>query len=109
MHFTTFVIAGLRPPTPVLVLAPETGPEVGALPLVTSLHRVGNEVTGYVHASPLPAPVPVSDRWIEAVEGYGREAKVVLVLEPLPADISTGYAPPAQGWTARTCPGGRRA
>jgi len=91
MHFTSFVIPQLNPPAPVLVFAPETEQEIDDLPLVTSLHRIGNEVMPYVHARALGHPLPASDRWIEAVEAYGGGAKIVLVLEPLPMDISTEY------------------
>jgi hypothetical protein len=97
MHYTTFVLLETAPPAPVLVFGPEDASEIPDLPLVTSLHVMVNEATPMMRASPLGFPVPVSDYWVDAVKGYGNEAKIVLLLEPVPGDIDTSYAQPEVG------------
>ncbi|MCK2245287.1 MULTISPECIES: hypothetical protein [unclassified Crossiella] len=87
-----------------LIFAPEDEQEIAQLPLVTSLHRIDNEVMAYIHSAPRGIPMPVSDAWIEAVAGYEGGAKVVLVLQPLPRDIDTTFVPRAEGVTGDDLP-----
>ncbi|MFB8199357.1 hypothetical protein [Kitasatospora purpeofusca] len=101
VHFTTFVLPktaiNLPHDTPFLVFGADTAEEITSIPLATSLHVIGNELMPLVHASET-YPVPVSDHWIRAsMEEYDRAAKVAVVLEPVPADISTEWAELTEG------------
>lgn len=108
-HFTTFVLPaaaapGLEYDTPFLVLAADTAEETAAIPLVTSLRRMGNAVMPYSHAAMVLGEVRVADAWITAVEQYDAAAKVVVLREPVPADISTEYASVLEGVTGLDLP-----
>ena len=108
VHYTTFVLPGsasdLPDDTPFLVIGVDTDVEIPELPWITSLHRVGNAVTPFVHATPVLGDVPVTDRWADAVTRYGDLAKVVVLLEMVPGDISTEYATVAAGVTGEDLP-----
>jgi hypothetical protein len=102
LHYTTFVmpgaVMGLPHDTPFLVLGAETAEEVGSIPAVTSLHRVGNYVTPFSHASAVLEEVPVTDLWgAVSREQYDERAKVVVLRDPVPRDISTEYAELTEG------------
>lgn len=101
IHHTTFVlpaaVLGLGYDTPFLVLGAETAEEVDSIPCVTSLHRIGNSVMPFMHASPVLGELPVSDTWAEAAVKYDDACKVVLLREPVPRDISTEYAEITEG------------
>lgn len=103
-HFTTFVLPAederAERTIPFLVLAAEDPDDVEQLALPTSLHRIGNEVMAYARARALdqgPGPMPVSDAWILAVADYEAEAKVAVILEPVPAAAPTDEAAPTTG------------
>ncbi|MGW2539284.1 hypothetical protein ACWC5I_00030 [Kitasatospora sp. NPDC001574] len=101
VHFTTFVAPGavLSQPhdIPFAVFGADSAEETADIPLPTSLHRLGNEVMPLVHAS-WGHPMPVTDLWARVVEEqYGRSAKVVVVLDPVPADISSEWAERTEG------------
>lgn len=98
MHYTTFVLADLvERPTPVLVFGPDRVGEIVDLPLVTSLHVIGNEAMPMIHASMFGYAVPVTDLWVSAARAYENAAKIVLLQQSVPADIDTSYADLAQG------------
>ncbi|MDX2710116.1 hypothetical protein PV350_46160 [Streptomyces sp. PA03-6a] len=83
---------------PFVVFGADTAEETDAIPLVTSLHRIANSAMPFVHVSMVLGPFPVSDAWNTAVDtGYGGRAKIVILREPVPADISTEYAELTEG------------
>ncbi|MEY9842893.1 hypothetical protein [Streptacidiphilus sp. EB103A] len=101
-HYTTFVLpgtaVGLDYDTPILIFGADSVQETRGLPLVTSIHRIGNEAMGYVHASPLGWAFPVTDVWANtAEEQYDHRAKVIVLREPVPAGVSTEHADLARG------------
>jgi len=106
-HFSTFVIPaeaiGQAVSTPVLVLAADSEADVASLPMPTALHFTeANAITAFTHTTPAAGgALPVSDSWVRACAEYGDdqtgEAKVVLVLEPVPGDIATTWATAEQG------------
>ncbi|MER5599890.1 hypothetical protein [Streptomyces sp. NPDC002265] len=107
IHFTTFVMPGaaMGQPhdTPFLVLGAETAEEIDTIPAVTSMHRVGNHAMLLCHAAPVLAEVPVTDLWGKvSAEQYDARAKVVVVRDPVPADITTQYADLTQGCRGTT-------
>ena len=108
VHHTTFVLpptGSLPHATPFVVFGADTEAETERIPLVTSLHRIGNSATPFSHASPVLGPFPVSDAWARAVEeDYDERAKMVILREPVPADISTEYADLARGVPAPAPP-----
>jgi hypothetical protein len=81
-----------------------TAEETTAVPLITSLHRVGNTAMPFSHASMVLGEIPVSDTWARTVEQYGNVAKVVILREAVPRDIATGYADVAQGVLGQDLP-----
>jgi hypothetical protein len=101
IHYSTFVLptAASRLPydVPFVVFGADTAEENEHIPMVTSLHRIRNEAMPYCHAAPVLGAIPVSDGWAQAVEGYDRAAKVVILREPVPRDIATTYAPAWEG------------
>ncbi|MEX2985689.1 hypothetical protein [Streptomyces sp. C36] len=105
IHFTTAVIpaarSGTEYDTAAVFLGPEMEADVPRLPLPATLHIVGNTVTPFAaHGRPVGDPMPVSDRWVQAsraVGGYGAQAKVVVLLEPLPEEVSTADVPVQMG------------
>ena len=101
-HYTTFVLpgtaVGLDYDTPALILGADSVQETRALPLITSIHRIGNEAMGYVHASPLNWVFPVTDAWADTAEQqYDHRAKVIVLREPVPAGVSTEHADLTRG------------
>ncbi|MEV7581590.1 hypothetical protein [Streptomyces erythrochromogenes] len=59
-----------------------------------------NSLGLFVHGQMLGTPVPVSDTWVRAAAAVGdfhAQAKVALLLEPLPGDIATSFAPVQEG------------
>lgn len=102
IHYTSFVLPaaaiGLSYDTPFLVFGADTVEEIETIPLVTSLHRTGNSVMPFCHASMVLGEIPVTDRWAETVmEQYDDRAKVVIVRDPVPAGVPTEYAELAKG------------
>ncbi|WP_206743402.1 hypothetical protein, partial [Streptomyces graminilatus] len=84
--------------TPFLVLGADSTEETGTIPAVTSLHRIGNYVTPFSHASMVLGEVPVTDLWASVSrEQYDARAKVVVLRDTVPQDVSTEYAELAQG------------
>ncbi|MFI1203562.1 hypothetical protein ACH4VR_29720 [Streptomyces sp. NPDC020883] len=83
---------------PFFVLGADTVEEIQTIPLVTSVHRIENEIMPYSHASEVLGPAPVTDLWARTVdEEYDSRAKVVMVLDPVPTGVSTEYAAMAEG------------
>ncbi|MFD6149436.1 hypothetical protein [Streptomyces sp. NPDC060243] len=102
IHYTTFVMPGaamgMPHDTPFFVLGAESEEEVGSIPAVTSLHRTGNHMTPYSHASTVLGKVPVSDIWATtSAEQYDSRAKVVIMRDPVPVGIDTKYAELTEG------------
>ena len=101
VHHTTFVLppTELSPhATPFVVFGADTEAETEQIPLVTSLHRIGNLATPFSHVNPVLGVFPVSDAWARAVgEDYDGRAKVVILREPVPTGISTEDADLARG------------
>jgi hypothetical protein len=92
---------------PLLVLGGETPADVANIPLPTSLHRVGNEIMPFTHATMRDdiGPIPVSDAWIAAVEtGYDGRAKAVIALDPTPIGDTTRSAPVEDGVSGEKMP-----
>ncbi|MFD4406708.1 hypothetical protein ACFWPH_28495 [Nocardia sp. NPDC058499] len=92
---------------PLLVLGGETPADIARIPLPTSLHRVGNEIMPYTHATMRDdiGPIPVSDVWIDAVEtGYDNRAKVVIALDPTPRGDTTRTALVEEGVSGEKMP-----
>ncbi|MET8680039.1 hypothetical protein ABZW18_21260 [Streptomyces sp. NPDC004647] len=107
VHYTTFVLqasVSLPDDTPVLVLGADTAEEIPGIPLVTSLHRIDNAVMPFSHAAMVLGEFPVSDAWIEAVQGYDSAAKVVIIREPVPAGASTEDVFVAEGVRGESLP-----
>ncbi|MFG2986193.1 hypothetical protein ACGFYQ_33915 [Streptomyces sp. NPDC048258] len=112
IHFTTFVmppaLTGQTHHVPVIVFGSDTRGGMRTFPLPTSLHRIGNEVMPYAHATP-GYPMPVTDTWIEAAAEFGdghdvaggakgiSVASILAVQQPVGKDIETTYAPLPEG------------
>ncbi|MEV7512016.1 hypothetical protein AB0O57_29080 [Streptomyces sp. NPDC091201] len=112
LHFTTFVLppslTGQPHHVPVIVFGSDTMSEMRTFPLPTSLHRIGNEVMPYAHATP-GYPMPVTDAWIAAAAEFGdghdvaggmkgvSVASILAVQQPVGRDIETTYAPLPEG------------
>lgn len=101
IHFTTVVVPAERSGTDtdnaVLIIAGEMLDDIPHLPLPVALHLMGNELGVYgPHGRVLGAPLPVSDIWGAAAaptEGYVAQARVCVVLEPLPEEAGTHSSP----------------
>ncbi len=100
-HFSTFVIPaeviGQVVSTPVLALSADSEAGIAGLPMPTALHFTeANGITVFTHTTPVSGGLPVSDGWVRACAAYGDDqtgdAKVVLVLEPVPGYIATTWA-----------------
>lgn len=100
-HFSTTVIpaAVINEPvsTPVLALGADSEDGIAGLALPTALHLMEpNRIMAFTHTTPVSGLMPVSDAWVAACCAYGDEftgeAKVALILEPVPADIETTWA-----------------
>lgn len=102
IHYLTFVmpgaVMGLPHDTPFFVLGAESAEEFGAIPAVTSLHRIGNHVMPFSHASMVLGETRVTDVWATtSTEQYDGRAKVVVLRDPVPQDVSTEYADLTEG------------
>ncbi|MFJ6784540.1 hypothetical protein [Streptomyces yangpuensis] len=104
VHFTTAVIPGARmgrdEDNALLLLAADSAGDIPNLPVPTALHVVDNSLGLFVHGRMLGTPVPVSDTWVRAAATVGdfhAQAKVALLLEPLPGDIATSFVPAQEG------------
>jgi len=102
IHHSTFVMPGatmgLPHDTPFLVLGAESVEELGSIPAVTSLHRVGNHVTPFCHASAVLTQIPVTDVWgTVSREQYDKKAKVVILRDPVPLGTTTEYTELSKG------------
>lgn len=89
-HATTFVWpaneAKMGIDMPFVVIAASNIDEIPSIPLVTSLHRIGNFVTAMVRDKEAPLGVfAVSDIWISAVDRAGK-VQFILIREPVPAE-----------------------
>ncbi|MFJ4716245.1 hypothetical protein [Streptomyces sp. NPDC088785] len=75
IHYSTFVL----PPTaerparvPMVLLFADSAREIGTIPLITSVHRVEDELTPYRRATAVLDPLAVSGAWARAVrKDYG--------------------------------------
>ncbi|MFC7331368.1 hypothetical protein [Marinactinospora rubrisoli] len=97
IHTEVFTIparlSGLGYATPVLAVAADTAEETAGLPLITSAHRIDDEVMAYCHAAAVLGPIAVPRPWVEVVEGeYDRRAKIALLREPVPREVEAGDA-----------------
>ncbi|MFB6700243.1 hypothetical protein [Streptomyces rubiginosohelvolus] len=101
IHFTTAVVPAERSGTDadnaVLIIAGEMADDIPLLPLPVALHLMGNELGVFgPHGHMLGAPLPVSDAWCAAAAPIGdhaAQARVCVVLEPLPEQVGTHSAP----------------
>ncbi|MFJ6752576.1 hypothetical protein ACIQNI_30970 [Streptomyces sp. NPDC091266] len=107
IHFTTAVVPAERSATDtdnaVLVFAADIQDDITNLPLPVALHVQGNELSCFgPHGQILGAPLRVSDAWIAAAAptgDYGAQARVCVVLEPLPEERGTAHVPVDEGVT----------
>lgn len=105
IHFTTAVIpaarSGTEHDTAAVFFGPEMAADIPALPLPATLHVIGNEAAPFAAGGrQVGVPMPVSDHWVQAsrsVGGYGAQAKIVVLLEPLPEEVSTADVPVPMG------------
>ncbi|UXY32382.1 hypothetical protein [Streptomyces sp. HUAS TT20] len=76
-----------------------------SIPPVISLHRVGNMVTPFRHASMVLGEIPVSDVWGAVVrEQYDARAKIVILRDPVPAEVDLPYAELTEGLLGEDLP-----
>ncbi|MGW6571980.1 hypothetical protein ACWGAN_07360 [Streptomyces sp. NPDC054945] len=104
VHFTTAVIPGAMmgrdEDNAILLLAADSAGDMANLPVPTALHVVDNSLGLFVHGQMIGSPIPVSDTWVRAsaaADDFDAQAKVALLLEPLPVDIATTFAPVQEG------------
>ncbi|WP_146057504.1 hypothetical protein [Streptomyces sp. SM12] len=112
IHFTTAVVpaerSGADTDNAVLIFAADTQGDITNLPLPVALHVQGNLLRCFApHGQMLGAPVRVSDAWVAAAsptETYDAQARVCVVLEPLPEEAGTSHVPAAEGVTEQGLP-----
>lgn len=112
IHFTTAVVpaerSGADTDNAVLVFAADTCDDIANLPLPVALHVQDNELGCFApHGQMLGAPVRVSDDWIAAAlptGPYDAQARVCVVLEPLPEEAGTSHVPAGEGVTESGLP-----
>lgn len=112
MHYTTLVLPATRTgadsDNAIIIIGAALADDIPNLPLPAALHANGNTLYLYgPHASPL-GQMPVSDVWLQAaapVDGYAAQARVCVVLDPLPEEAGTvGREPLAVGVTEPDLP-----
>lgn len=107
IHFTTAVVpaerSGADTDNAVLIFAADTQDDLADLPLPVALHVQNNELTCFApHGQMLGAPLRVSDDWVAAAAQtgtYETQARVCVVLEPLPEEAGTSHVPASEGVT----------
>ncbi|MFB6814341.1 hypothetical protein ACFCV8_07325 [Streptomyces sp. NPDC056347] len=105
IHYVTVVLpaerTGADTDNALLIIAADVQDDVANLPLPVTLHAQGNELTCFAsHGRMLGAPLLVSDQWVAAASptgSYGAQAKICVVLEPLPAMADTSHVPAGEG------------
>nr|WP_181412062.1 hypothetical protein [Streptomyces sp. F12] len=119
IHFTTAVVpaarSGADTDNAVLIFAADTQDDIANLPLPVALHVQDNELCCFApHGQMLGAPLRVSDDWVAAASPTGlfeAQARVCVVLEPLPEEAGTSHVPQGEGvteWGLPSWVGGRR-
>ncbi|MEU7028957.1 hypothetical protein AB0A60_19980 [Streptomyces sp. NPDC046275] len=85
----------------ILILAGEMEEDIAKIPLPVALHVVENSLGLFgPHAHALGDPLPVTHRWVQAAQGTGKyapQAKVAVVLAPLPEQRSAADTPVDEG------------
>jgi hypothetical protein len=112
IHYTTAVVpaerSGEDTDNAVLIFAADSEDDLADLPLPVALHVQDNELSCYApHGQLLGAPVRVSDDWVAAAAptgGYEAQARVCVVLEPLPEEVGTLDVPASEGVTEAGLP-----
>ncbi|MFD3728825.1 hypothetical protein [Streptomyces sp. NPDC058671] len=111
VHFTTAVIPGTTmgrdEDDAMLLLAADSTEDIQNLPVPTALHVVDNSLGLFVHGQMIDAPIPVSDTWVRAAAAVGdfdAQAKVTLLLAPLPGDIASSFVALQEGVAAPYMP-----
>ncbi|MCX4682058.1 hypothetical protein OG413_43540 [Streptomyces sp. NBC_01433] len=107
IHFTTAVVpaerSGADTDNAVLIFAADTQDDIATLPLPVALHVQDNELGCFApHGQMLGAPLRVSDAWVAAASptgSYDSQARVCVVLEPLPEEAGTCHVPVREGVT----------
>ncbi|MGW2686216.1 hypothetical protein ACWC6I_24065 [Streptomyces sp. NPDC001414] len=112
IHFITAVVPAERSGTDtdnaVLIFAADTQDDIASLPLPVALHVQDNELGCFApHGQMLGAPLRVSDDWVAATlptGSYDAQARVCVVLEPLPEEAGTSHVPVSEGVTEQGLP-----
>lgn len=112
IHFTTAVVpaerSGADTDNAVLIFGADTLDDIANLPLPVALHVQDKELRCFApHGQMLGAPIRVSDDWIAAASPtgpYGAQARVCVVLEPLPEEAGTSHVPEGVGVTESGLP-----
>lgn len=112
IHFTTAVVpaarSGADTDNAILIFAAHTQGDLADLPLPVALHVQDNELTCFApHGRTLGASMRVSDDWVAAAASTGQydaQARVCVVLEPLPEEADTSHVPASEGVTESGLP-----
>ncbi|MFB7403312.1 hypothetical protein ACFCZR_24365 [Streptomyces rubiginosohelvolus] len=124
IHFTTVVVpaarSGADTDNAALIFGADTEDDIADLPLPVALHVLDNALQCFgPHGQMIGGPMPVSDAWIAAAAPIGdhaAQARVCVVLEPLPEQTGTSDVPVELGvpeaglasWTGQVIAGDYR-
>ncbi|MFD3908837.1 hypothetical protein ACFXOL_21005 [Streptomyces californicus] len=105
IHFTTAVVpaelSGADADNAILILAGDMADDMAHLPFPVALHVLDNALGVFgPHGHMLGDLLPVSDAWVAAAAptpDYAAQARVCVVLEPLPEQVGTHSAPLREG------------
>lgn len=80
-------VSGHSHDIPVVAVGADTAQETSEIPIILSIHQKADRAVLLSTELTALDEIPVSDAWTMAVDQHGRRVRVVLLLDPIPADI----------------------